>query len=59
MIGNDYNSDIKIANLVGMDSLYIETVTSPTRKPLKEIGATYADLTHGEPTLNYIIKCCT
>ncbi|MCR5595579.1 MAG: HAD family hydrolase [Lachnospiraceae bacterium] len=53
MIGNDYNSDIKIANKVGMDSLYIETETSPVRIPTKKIGATYADLTHRQPRLEY------
>lgn len=51
MIGNDYTSDVAIANAVGMDSLYLQTATSPEAIPAGEIKATYTDMKSGEPTL--------
>ena len=56
MIGNDYASDVAIANAVGMDSLYMQTATSPEAIPVKKIGATYADMKSGEPTLEFFKK---
>ncbi|MBQ0027758.1 MAG: HAD family hydrolase [Lachnospiraceae bacterium] len=53
MIGNDYTSDITIANAVGMDSLYIHTATSPAIIPVKSISATYADIKNGEPAFSF------
>lgn len=56
MIGNDYTSDIKIAQSTGMDSLYLQTNTSPKPLSVDKIGATYADMTSGEPTLSKFIE---
>jgi len=56
MIGNDYTSDIKIANLVGMDSMYVETATSPKRIPEEKIGATYVYYNIDGPTLSMFEK---
>lgn len=56
MIGNDYTSDIKIAQNTGMDSLYLQTNTSPKPLPAQMIGATYTDMTSTEPTLSKFIS---
>ncbi|BDU50543.1 HAD family hydrolase [Haliovirga abyssi] len=42
MIGNDYTTDIKGANNIGIDSYYIHTNYSP--KLIKNIGATYTNI---------------
>lgn len=41
MIGNDGTSDIKGAQAVGMDSLYIRTEISPKDEKTENVGATY------------------
>lgn len=53
MIGNDYNSDVAIANSLGMDSFYIHTATSPAVKDDKDIPATYVDQKSGELQLKH------
>ncbi len=53
MIGNDYNSDVAIANALAMDSFYIHTATSPAIKDEKDIPATYIDQKSGELRLKH------
>lgn len=53
MVGNDYRSDIAIANAVGMDSLYIRTSDSPSVTDTSVINATYTELQDGELKLKH------
>lgn len=53
MIGNDYRSDIAIANTVGMDSFYIRTDDSPAVISDADIPATIVDQKSGELRLDH------